>query len=349
MLIKKLLFLLLIFSLLLAGCANQAPAAVGEQITVTDSIGRQVMIPRHITKVAVANRYNVEVIQSVGAGAKIIGVDYGIYQDREAYGETFTREQVIGKSQNDLNYEKIIELQPQLLVITGNGAWQDAEKKLTPFGIKIIVMNAYYTAEFAKTYTLAGQIFNREKEAAEFIDYFQAKLRYIQQALQNIPAKTVYFEYKRQGNTTVPGDYFFEMLEAAHADNIFKTAHSTKINIEAVATGDPEAIIKIGAAGIDPKYTPPATADFQKRKQELVSRPGWETISAVKNDKILLLSQYAQGGASKLIGTMYIAKFLYPEYLPDLHPEQVFKDWGTKYQGLPYLPGHTYPPFALND
>ncbi len=45
---------------------------------------------------------------------------------------------------------------------------------------------------------------------------------------------------------------------------------------------------------------------------------------------------------------MYIAKFLYPEQLPDLHPEDVFKVWLEKYQHLPYVAGHTYPAFPLS-
>lgn len=61
------------------------------------------------------------------------------------------------------------------------------------------------------------------------------------------------------------------------------------------------------------------------------------------------MSHYAFGGACELVGTMYIAKFLYPEYLPDLHPEEIFKTWVTKYQRLPYIEGHTYPRFTMED
>ena len=65
-------------------------------------------------------------------------------------------------------------------------------------------MDAYYTSKFADTYTLAGKIFNKEPEAAAFIDYFQTKLQYIQTALKDIPKKTVYFEYKKAGLLLFP-------------------------------------------------------------------------------------------------------------------------------------------------
>ena len=44
-----------------------------------------------------------------------------------------------------------------------------------------------------------------------------------------------------------------------------------------------------------------------------------------------------------------MAKYLYPEYLPDLHPEKVFKIWLERYLGLNYIAGHTYPAFKLED
>lgn len=81
----------------------------------------------------------------------------------------------------------------------------------------------------------------------------------------------------------------------------------------------------------------------------MLTRNSWEEIRAVQNDNIFQLSYFAHCGASKIIGVLYVAKFLYPEYLPDLHPEAVFKLWLTKYLNLEYLPGHTYPPMQIND
>lgn len=347
----KLYFFLISCMILLfaTGCQSRTASIPDtEAVVVVDGVGRRVSVAERITRVAVANRYNMEVIKSIGAMDKVSGIDYGIYQDQAAYGALFDLDQVIGKSQSDLNYEKIIQLQPQVLILTSNGSWREAEEKLAPFGIRVVVMDAYYTAEFANTYALAGKIFGKEKESAALVGYFQEKLQYIEQALQTVPVSKVYFEYKKSGTTTVPGDYFFDMLAYAHAESIFKDARSTEIDIEAVVQRNPDAIIKVGEARVDPKYTPPSTDAFEKRRAALVARPGWETITAVQNDKILLLSQYAHGGAAKLVGTMYIAKFLYPEYLPELHPEEIFKVWVTKYQGLEYLPGHTYPAVPLD-
>lgn len=345
---KFLLYTFLIISInYVSGCGTVQPN-YPEKIII-DSIGREVIIPEYIKTAVVANRYNMEIIKSLNAQKHIIGVDYGIYQDQEAYGEYFTEQQIIGKSQNDLNYEKIIELNPDILIIAGNGLWKDAEIKLSPFGIKVVVVNPYYSDKFAETYTLVGKIFNREQEAKEFINFSESKLNYIYEHLKNVKKKTIYYEYKKEGTTTIPGDYFYEMLNCAHVENVFKDSQALTIDIESVVERNPDIIVKVGDEGKDPSYTPPSENEFIIRKNMIISRPGWETISAVKNDKILLLSQYAHGGASKIVGACYIAKYVYPEYLPDLHPEEIFKEWVTKYQHLPYIEGHTYPRFSLTD
>lgn len=342
--ISACLFLLLF---LIWGCSNNE-AKINKEVKIKDSIGRNIEITLPLSRVVVANGYNAELINAIGALDTVIGVDYRIFQDQEEYKGKFTYDQVIGKSQQELNYEKIIELAPQAVILTGNGRWEEAERKLSGFGIKVIVVNSYYTDEFFDNCKLMGKLFGREKRAEEICRYFQKQLQYVQDNVKNAPLRTVYFEYRREGNTTVPGDYFYNMIKYSGAKNIFEDAKSVSVNSESIILRNPAYIVKVGENNISAKYIPPTETEMQARKQEIVSRAGWDSIDAVRNNRILLLSHFLHGGASKIIGTMYIAKFIYPEYLPDLYPEEVFNKW-LQYQGLDYLEGHTYPKFQLRD
>ncbi|MCQ4726355.1 ABC transporter substrate-binding protein [Anaerotignum faecicola] len=341
----------------------------GNTRVITDSIGREIEIPYPVTSAAVANAYNVEIINAIDAIDSVVGVDYNIFQDKEGFKNRFTEDMVIGKSQKELNYEKIIEINPQVLILTGNGVYEEAEKQLESFGIKVVVVDAYYTDQFEQNCELLGKIFGKESEAEELSDYFMDKLDYINKQLEGVEKKTVYFEYRTEGNTTVPGDFFFNMVEFSGADNIFKTAENVQVDTEAVVVEDPQYIVKVSAPDVYSSYYPPTLEEHKAILDELASRPGWDEISAIKdnslveyenaldngfpevteNNRVLLLSHYVHGGASKLVGTMYIAKFLYPELLPELHPEQVFYDWITKYQKLDYIEGHTYPAYTFED
>jgi len=172
-------------------------------------------------------------------------------------------------------------------------------------------------------------------------------LEYVQNQLKSVPEKSVYFEYRNSGQTTIPGDYFYYMVKYAKGNNIFADAKSNHIQLEDVVKKNPQYIVKVSEPGVYSSYIPPTHEDMERIKNEMVSRPGWDSIQAVKDEHVLLLSHYAHGGASKLVGTMYLAKFMYPEYLPDLHPEEIFKKWVSKYEGLEYHTGHTYPAFRL--
>lgn len=75
----------------MAGCGGISPSqptsssnetANTQTRTVKDSIGRQVILPRNISRAAITNAYNAELITAIGAADKIAGVDYYIYQDQ---------------------------------------------------------------------------------------------------------------------------------------------------------------------------------------------------------------------------------------------------------------------------
>ena len=349
---KKLLlvaFLLLSTLFVVSGCMEGREQNSGKMHTITDSIGRKVDIPYPVTRAAVSNAYNAELINATGAINNIVGVDFNIYNDQTGFKGVFKKEQIIGKSQRELNYEKIIEINPQVLILTGNGSVEEAEKKLKPFGIKVIVCDAYYTEEFAKNCRLIGSIFGKEKEAGELALSFKDKLEYINKQLANVTKKRVYFEYRRIGNTTIPGNYFYKMIEFGGGDNIFSDAKNVNVDPESIIKRNPEYIIKVSNINVPSTYEPPTIAEHEAILKEIKSRPGWDTIEAVKKNHILLMSHYVHGGASKLVGTMYVAKYLYPDQLPDLHPEAVFKEWLEKYQHLQYISGHTYPFYSIND
>ena len=345
---------------LLSGCAPQqageetaspsmSAAPAEETRTVTDSIGREVELPagEELTAV-VSNAYNMELVNAIGAMDQVVGVDWYIWQDEQSWQGRFTEEMQVGKDP-ELDYEKIIALAPDVLILAENGGWEEAQRALEPFGIAVFVSNAYYTDEFLDTTLMLGEVLGHQEEARVLYDYFAQKLDYIDAQLEGVEKKTVYFEYRTLGRTTVPGDYFYYMIEYAHGDNVFQDAAANQVDPEAVVEANPQYIVKVSAPDVTSSYYPPTPEEHQAIREELIARPGWDEIDAVKEDNILLLSHYVHGGASKLVGCMYVAKFLYPEQLLDLHPEQVFHDWLTLFQHNDYIEGHTWPAFTLED
>ena len=73
--------------------------------------------------------------------------------------------------------------------------------------------------------------------------YFMDKLDYINKQLEGVEKKTLYFEYRREGNTTIPGNFFYYMVEYAGADNVFKDSQNVEVESEAVIAANPERCV----------------------------------------------------------------------------------------------------------
>ena len=119
------------------------------------------------------------------------------------------------------------------------------------------------------------------------------------------------------------------MMELAHGRNIFEDAgqvNADQVDPEEVLARDPDVIIKCitpdSARTGTGLYAPPEKAQFLESYEDIISRPGWQDIGAVENGDIYFMTQFSHGGASKLVGTIYAAKWLYPDLLPELDPEQ---------------------------
>ena len=329
--------------------ATEAPATEAAPATqvLTDNVGREVELPVPVDTCVVANRYNSELIRACGAVDHIIAVDTNTAQDR-VYWEMFDPENVIGKSQRELNYEKIIELNPQVVILPDNGAYEEAEEKLTPFGIKVFVISGYDTADFKNQTENIGKMFGVEEQAAKFYNFFNDKLEYINEKLEGVEKRTVYFETTSDYSTIFEGNAMYNMVEFANVTNIFSTdtenLSAKEIDPEAIIARNPDVIIKLvtpdkALAGTG-LYTAPTKEEFQKAYNDIIGRVGFDSINAVKNDDIYFMTQFSHGGASKLVGTLFIAKMVYPDLLTELDADEIYRAWLEDFQGFDFVDGH---------
>lgn len=347
--IYNIVFLVFI-CILCIGCSphKQNTQQQPDPIIVYDSLKRQIILEKPLTRVVIANAYNVdltEMVDAIGALDTIVGIDQNILWNNIAFHDKFNKNQLICAREGlALNYEKIIETRPQALLISSKGSWSDAHKKLSKFGIKVIVIDTHDLEQFSTNCDLLGKIFGKEKKANEIKLFFEEKLNYVKKQLSDIEnRKTVYFECGGPGATTMPRSYFYSLVKYTGGINIMDDAVERHVVPESIVLRNPEYIIKMSDRRWKYSYIPPTLTEHKLIKQEMLSRPGWDEITAVKKNNIFQLSFFAHSGASKIIGVLYVAKYLYPEYLPDLHPEKIFEIWLTKYLKLKYLPGHTYP------
>lgn len=370
-----LIALLFVFMFLISGCGNEAvtpddiaPDATAETQTETeqeqvvtiepekdtviieDNAGRIVELPYPVETVVVANRYNSELIRAIGAIDHVIAVDMNTAQDREFWSE-FDPDNTIGRGQRELNYEKIIELAPQVLITPKNGTWEEDEKVLEPFDIKVVVVSGYDTFDFINQVSNLGKMFGKEAEADAFISWYSDTANYITNQLSGKEKRSVYLETLREFATTFEGDFFYGMVELSGGEHIFQQKpeglSGTEINPENVVLRNPDVIVKmitpeqaLSGTGL---YEAPLLEQRERVIEEIKNRPAWDDITAVKNNEVYVMSQFGHGGASKLVGAAYMAKWIYGDLLPELDPVEIERQWMEDIQGFKNIEGHFYP------
>lgn len=314
---------------------------------LVDFAGREVELPVPVKTCVVADRYNSEFIRACGAVDRIIAVDMNTAQDRTYWG-MFDPENVIAENLKELNYEKIIALNPQVVLVPDLTPYEEAAEKLEPFGIQVFVLSAYVMDAFEEQTEAIGKMFGTEEQAQKFYSYFHDKLEYVAKQLEGVEKRTVYFETVNDYGTAFEGSSYYNMLKVAQTENIFSTdtegLSAKEIDPEAVIARNPDVIIKLITAsealsgtGV---YTAPTKEDFKNAYDNICGRVGWDSISAVQNDDIYFMTQFSHGGAAKMVGALYVAKMVYPDLLPDLEPEEAFRAWLEEFQGFDYVPGH---------
>lgn len=305
-----------------------------KEVEIIDNVGRKITLKVPVEKAVVALKYNNELIRACNAIDQVVAVDMDTAQDRQ-YWHNFSMENVIGKNQNNLNYKKIIKLKPDVLILPENGDYLEAEKKLSPFGIAVVVISGYDSNDFHKQINNIGIIFGKEKEAKEFIEFYEKPLKYIKEMLIGIEKKKIYWEESKDYSIPKSTSCYYSMIDSAGGKNIF----SKDIILE-----NPDIIVKninfTNKNSVNDKFI---QEDILMKLGTIKNRPGWEGIDAVKNNRVYLMNSSGHGAAFKLIGAVYMAKWMYPDILKELDPDKVFKEWLEKYQQFKYIDGYFYP------
>lgn len=318
-----------------------------ETITVTDDQGREVEIEGPVERAVVINSYGNEIVRAIGAGDTIVGVDR-TSSDRLPYLE-IDPDDIVAEGLDQLNYEAIAELSPDVVVLPRNAVWQEAATQLESFGIPVVVATAWDYAAFEDTVTLLGEVFGAEEGANELLDFNNEIHELLAERLDGVDPVPVYFETVDPYLTVLPASGFHHMIVAAGGENVFADASGGSASDE--LTVDPAEIVNRNPSLIfkefEPSYTP--VDQFESLADEVLNRGGFAGIDAVQNGQVYVSNGWATSASGKAIGAIYLATWLHPELFEDIDPEVYLERWVTEFQGADFTSADDYiqGPFAL--
>ncbi len=280
--LKQKIALLLIATLLLVclcGCGGETPAGdkSDSAITVTDMMGREVTLDEPATKIVALTASVCEILYALDAGDTLVG--RGEYCNYPAEVLEVTSVQ----SGYDTNIEQIIALQPQVLLMA-DMAQDDAQiAQLEAAGIKVVVSDAQNIAEVYDSIELIGELVGKQDKAAAVVADMQATFAEVAQNAADNSDKTVYFEVSplQYGLWTAGADTFMnEICTMLGVKNCFDDVSGwAEISEEQVLQRNPDYIVTITMY----------FGDGPTPQEEILSRAGWQNVTAVKNGAILSL------------------------------------------------------------
>ena len=303
MLRKTLLFTLLI--VLLTACAPQA-TPTPTALTFTDGLGREIKLDGPAQRVVSLAPSNTEILIAIGAGDQVVGRD--AYSDYPAEAIAVTD---IGDTYGDLNTELIVSLEPDL-VLAAEINTQEQVKALEDLGLTVYYLkNPLTLEEMYNNLEIVAQLTEHEAEAATLIESLKARVTAIDDAIAPISSRPSVF-YEIDGTdpakpyTAGKGTFITLLIERAGGSNIAADIDGyPQLSLEQVVAADPSFIILGDSA-------------FGVTAELVAGRPGWENLSAVKNNQILPFDDnlLSRPGPRLVDGLEALVGILHPDLVP---------------------------------
>ena len=277
-----------------------ATVAAQSQLTLTDGLGRSVTLTAVPQRIASLSPAATEILFAVGAGDQVVAVDMFSNYPPEAS----TREKLDAFQPS---VEAIAGAQPDLVLVFYD-----------PGNLVEGLTNANLTVFFLETPTsvegvldqirVLGKVTGHPQEAEGLVESMQEDISAVQERLAAVEqGPRVFHEVDNQLYTVAPDSFVGNLYTILKAQNIAAGTGQAfpQLSQEAIIEADPEVIILGDAVGGESPET-------------VKARPGWGSISAVKNDRIYVVDPdiVSRPGPRLADALETLARALYPERFP---------------------------------
>ncbi|MDF0591294.1 ABC transporter substrate-binding protein [Candidatus Methanocrinis natronophilus] len=297
-----------------------------------------------------------EAIRIVNSADKVVGVGSGFSEDKNKaiFPHLSQRPQVGTWSNPDI--EAIVSLNPDLVI--ADVRWPDPElleDKLQGFDIPVVRMGFTYPDFSIQEMIALGYILDERDSAVEFAEFMIGHLNLIDNRLSTLsegekPRVYPMYSIYKPGSE---GSIVHMLCHRAGGINVAADLRGgtggmyPEIDPEWLIVADPEAIFQWSSPG---GYNVDDPSKMEEEWKRITSTPELADVTAIKDQRVLLLTTEITSRPCWFVSLAHIAKFLQPDIFEDLDPQAVHQEYLTRFQGLNYdLDEHgvfVYPHFS---
>lgn len=299
-------------------------------IQVTDMLGRSVYIPAEANKVAsISASTTVELFML--APEKMIGWNNRRTSEENTYMESnYTNLPVIGGGKKDANYENIISMNPDIVLIGHGGSEDQVNQIQDKFGDipTLDVEGDNNLTNVTSSLTFLGKILGKKEKSEKLVNFYKDMMQEVNSTVSKIPdseKKKVYYARDSTGlMSNPPGSTHTQLIEICGGKNVVEaplTKGSVGVSMELLLQWNPDVIIT-------------SDAEFYKK---VYSDSYWANIKAVEDKQVYLVPKSPFNwfedppGANTIIGIPWTAKVLYPDKFKDLDLKKITKEFYAEY------------------
>jgi iron complex transport system substrate-binding protein len=253
------------------------PVAIDTGITLerdgfvfTDLIPTRMI--RYPQRIVCLTEETTETLYLLGQGDRVVGVSGYTVRPPEA------REKPKVSAFINAKFDKIEALRPDL-VLAFSDLQADLVSELVRRGMSVVVFNQRSVAEILQMIRMLGGLVGCQHEAEQLAARLESGLERIREAGSRLPRRMRVF-FEEWDNPLISGiRWVEELVEIAGGAPIFP-------ELAAAALAKDRIVDPAEVARRDPEVIFASWCGKKMRRATIVSRPGWERVAAVRDDRI---------------------------------------------------------------
>lgn len=272
--------------------------------TMTDREGNEFTLPNKIEKIISTAPSNTEVLVALGLSDKLVAIDK---YSADVEGINADLPQIDFRNPDA---ETIIGLEPDIIIASGHNKAGDNDpfQLVKEAGIPVVYIPSSYSIDgIYGDINFISEITKTEKQGKEIVENMKKDVEDIRAIGEKITdKKKVYFEIGSGSKLSSFGQDTFlnEMIQIIGAENIFA-------NEKSWISPTPESVI---AANPDVILTNMPDINGVKAVDEIKSRDGWDSVTAIKEGNVYGIDKNASARPSQNVvkALKEMAKAVYP-------------------------------------
>jgi iron complex transport system substrate-binding protein len=265
-----------------------------------DKTGREVDIPSSPKRIVSLAPSITETLFALGLSEEIVGVT--MFSD---YPEAARSKPRVGSYVN-ISIEKVVSLDPDLIIGTADGNGKEIVKQFERFGFPVYVVNPTSLDEIFEMVLDVGKITGKDRAAKDLVHNLRKRVGFVVSRTRDIKKPRVFFQIGVDPVVTVGRDAFGSRLIALAGGLSISREETVKYpryTMEKIIAEQPEIIIVSSMK---------RGGDFERVRN---GWNRWKDIPAVKKNRIYILNSDLIDHPSPVIvdGLEELARIIHPE------------------------------------